>query len=451
MSSSARARSRRNRSAVGVSVLLAVCGGVAMLPSAVLAQPLATTSAESSYLVTTGEKTPLRCGAGQTWYVVAELPAGTMLKLVGESDGFFEVEYPAGVPAVVKVADGTLKADRNIVVLTNRTPLWAFNALDPVMDNCYKRVFVDNPLEPGRELAYIGSFENRKGELAGYRVAAPSGARGFVLPTGVRPANAEELAAIKGAAPAPAPTPAPTDAAAAQATTPTGDAAVPTTTMEQKPEEGAQPAGAPAAAAAPKVPANPNDKLIDRLNELEPAYQRVMRSDMERGEFIDLMESYNAIAEQATIDSTGEKVRQYADAKIALLQIRADLQEARLALQEAQATSLEAQADLEKLARLAMEARGYAVVGRLLTSAIYDGSDLPRMFRVQSLERGTSRTVAYVIPDEGLALDSLTGKIVGVRGEATAEATPRVPVIRASAVDVLTLEPAQAASAPDSQ
>jgi hypothetical protein len=277
-----------------------------------------------------------------------------------------------------------------------------------------------------------------------------------VLPSSVRPATPDEVAKVIGT-PAPVDpvpvTPAPTgrgDPNTTPGTTPAtttmtdaGGAAAVGPTAEGEPAPAAEPARA--------EPANPNDALIDRLNQLEPAYQRVMRSDMERAEFIDLMESYNEIAQSASIDTTGERVRAYADAKIALLQIRADLQQARLDLQSVQAGSTEAEADLVKLARLAAEARGYAVVGRLLTSAIYDGSNLPRMFRVQSLERGTSRTIAYIIPNDGLALDSLTGKIVGVRGESTSEATPRIPVIRAGEVDVLTLEPAQSANAPEAQ
>lgn len=443
------ARPHLRSSTVLLSAILALGAGV-VTTSAVLAQPAAGVSSPSSYLMTTGAKTPLRCGAGQTWYVVAELPAGTLMKVAGETDGFFEVEYPAGLAAVVKITEGELNTDRGVVVLTRRTPLMAFNALDPAMENCYKRVFAERPLEPGTELKHLGSVESRKGELAGYRVQLPAGARGYVLPSGVRPATPEEIAAVIGTpAAVVASTPAPSTSTESASTPPV-------TTMEGSPE--ASTSIGPAVdetivvvMEAPKKPTNPNDALIDDLNRLEPSYQRVMRSDMERGEFIDLLEAYNAIAENATIDSTGEKVRTFADAKIALLQIRAELQAARLELAAVEVGSVEAQADLARLARLAAEARGYAVVGRLLTSAIYDGSDLPRMFRVQSLERGTSRTIAYVIPNDGLALDSLTGKIVGVRGDSTAEATPRIPVLRASEVDILTLEPAQSANAPEMQ
>jgi len=352
--------------------------------------------------------------------------------------------------AVVKVIEGELNQERGVVVLTRRTPLMAFNALDASMENCYKRVFAERPLEPGTELKYIGPVEDRKGELAGFKVVAPTGARGYVLPSGVRIATPDEVVKAGGSL-----AQAPASAPVTQAEPPAGEATPAATTMGQAPE-GAAGVGPSADAPAPakpaaevKAPADPNDALIDQLNRLEPAFQRVMRSEMEHGEFVDLMESYNGVAQQASINSEGERVRQYADAKIALLQIRADLQKARAEFESAETDSAAAEADLVKLAKLAAEARGYAVVGRLLTSAIYDGTGLPRMFRVQSLERGTSRTVAYVLPNDGLALDSLTGKIVGVRGDSTTEAMPRIPVIRANAVDVLTLEPAQSAGVQD--
>jgi len=430
------------------------------MTSAGFAQPAGTTpppaaaptSAPAPFLITTGDKTPLRCGAGNTWYVVAELPMGTVLRLDGESDGFFRVEYPQGLPAVVKVIEGELKQDRGVVVLTRRSPLMAFNTIEPFMENCYKRVFAERQLEPGTELKYLGPVEDRKGELAGYKVVVPSGAKGFVLPTSVRTMTPEEIAAHTGT-----PAKSPETATETASTTPsTGTGEAPVGQTNAMPEAQAPAVGPTADTAAPvtppvvakPVPTNPNDALIDKLNTLEASYQRVMRSTIEDAEFAELISAYNQIAENATIDETGEKVRAYADAKIALLNIKAELQKARLEYQAVQQGSVAAEADLAKLAQLAAEARGYAVVGRLLTSAIYDGTNLPRMFRVQSLERGTSRTIAYILPNEGLALDSLTGKIVGVRGDATAEATPRIPVVRASAVDVLTLEPAQEATVP---
>ena len=58
-------------------------------------------------------------------------------------------------------------------------------------------MFAEPQLEPGVELKYLGPVEDRKGELAGYKVAVPAGAKGFVLPTSVRTMTPEEITAMR--------------------------------------------------------------------------------------------------------------------------------------------------------------------------------------------------------------------------------------------------------------
>lgn len=80
--------------------------------------------------------------------------------------------------------------------------------------------------------------------------------------------------------------------------------------------------------------------------------------------------------------------------------------------------------------------RGYDMVGRLVTSAIYDGTRLPRMYRIVTEgESGLTRTIGYVRDDPNLNLNSLLGSVVGVAGRAQLDDALRLRVITPTRID----------------
>ena len=80
--------------------------------------------------------------------------------------------------------------------------------------------------------------------------------------------------------------------------------------------------------------------------------------------------------------------------------------------------------------------RGHDMVGRLVTSAIYDGTRLPRMYRVVTEgETGLTRTIGYVRDDPSLNLNSMLGSVVGITGRARLDDALRLRVITPSRID----------------
>ena len=90
----------------------------------------------------------------------------------------------------------------------------------------------------------------------------------------------------------------------------------------------------------------------------------------------------------------------------------------------------------ERNAALAAKPR-YTVVGRLSASTVYDGSRLPLMYRVLSVEGFPGRTVAYVLPGSGVDVAGKIGQLVGIIGEGSTDASLGVPVLRPTRVDAL--------------
>ena len=78
---------------------------------------------------------------------------------------------------------------------------------------------------------------------------------------------------------------------------------------------------------------------------------------------------------------------------------------------------------------------GYAVIGRLVPSSIYDGSSGPLMYRVVAVNTDTPRTLAYVRMDDAFTLPMLVGKVVGVRGMVTIEPSIGTRIVQAESVD----------------
>lgn len=77
----------------------------------------------------------------------------------------------------------------------------------------------------------------------------------------------------------------------------------------------------------------------------------------------------------------------------------------------------------------------YAAVGRLLASAVYDGTNLPRLFRLVDPVAG--RTLAYLDPGADSWPLRVMGEIVGVVGEAGYDPALKLKIIRIDQIDVL--------------
>lgn len=439
---------RPDRSRVPASLLAAIIAGAAAAgltltaPAALAqAQPGARTV---NFVTTAASDVPLRSGNYTVFYPVARLKAGQVLAVVNEQDPeWLEVAYPPGTPAVVFTQEAELRErdGKKIVVTNRRSSLSAFNIAASGRSDHYKRVFRAQALPAGAELRFLEAMTDpQSGEVFAYKVEAPMGATGYVARTDVRTATAADaqryLATVNmtaaqlaerlglGADSATtvadgAPTPADT----------TGSTTTPTNTVAegQQPPAGAAPVeGGPAVTMgeltgdgvlaarldAPPEPSKWNN--IDAVKKLDAAYDAISAEPLENAEFAPLIEEYRALLEQVPDEETTRSVREYINARIALLEIRRDLQATLGDLRALEASQETATGRLKSASRMALQGIEYTLTGRLERSTLYNGERLPLRYRLEVPQRGVRTLIAYVEPPESHNLDVMIGKTVTV-------------------------------------
>ncbi|MHC4320216.1 MAG: hypothetical protein ACYS1B_16975, partial [Planctomycetota bacterium] len=131
-------------------------------------------------------------------------------------------------------------------------------------------------------------------------------------------------------------------------------------------------------------------------------------------------------------------IAHYAQTRARQLALWAEVQERKLELADIRARARRTKSDAEQ-ARLGLQAmQGYVAAGRLEASIIYDGRNLPKLFRVRN--SATGRTLGYVQPDERFDLVTMLGERVGVVGERAYNGELRLTVIKPQRIDLLDSE-----------
>lgn len=394
-------------------------------------------AAVSRTVVPVADGVAMRSGSGAAWYPVATVRSGTVLKADAEFEGWLRVEYLPGMHVVVKADEGDLKEAESKVVLNRRSRLRALNTADPVFEESFKAVFEES-LAPGTEMRYVGPIRNRAGEVAGYIVVPPSGAKGFVSAREVRDARPEETAApqrpVEQPRPAP-PQPAPAQTApAAPESSATDDHAEPAGQQASEPVPAPVEPSVPAPVAAapePKAPAGPTIRQLDR------AFDDLMSKPLADADPQELIEQYYRYSDNIEGTPGSDRTIKYIDTRVQLLKIR---QRARDLLPEIQALEDASRSAADKY-RLTIDRlvanRQYKVVGLLVPSTVYDGTRLPRMYRLVSVDPGVKSTLAYLIPVPEHQMEQKVGAVVGVLGDGRIEPAAMVEIITPTLVDVL--------------
>ena len=414
------------------------------------------TDIEPVYVVVT-QDTALRCDAGAAWYAIADLKPGQVLRADGVSFDWLRVQYPQGTPAVVKASEAELRTEEQRVVLTRQTRLRAFNKESARMETCYKAVAQDLLL-PGLSLRYMGSVQNNRGEVAGYRVAAPAGARGYVLESATRRATEAEVQAVIGALGGAA-TP-----AVADAKTKPGTSAQLSGTpapMQAQDTESA----APITTAAGERPGQETalgelnmelpaevQRSMQTIATLERAYKKVAEQPLEQAELQPLIDEYGQLADSAKLTEAGQQVARFAEMRIELLKVRRELQKSSAALAALDAEVERTSETFATIDEQISTSADYDVIGRLVPSAVYTGGQMPLLYRLQAVDGASTRTMAYIAPAPDLRLEGKLGAVVGVRGTRRVDGYTGpvgVQVIEPTLVTVLT--PASVAEAQDEQ
>lgn len=409
--------------------------GMAIVASvSALAQPTDLRNVEP-YMVTVTATTPLRAGHETQIYKVADLPPGTVLRVDGETATRLRVSYPPNVPAFVRAGESTIEGE-GAVRLTTASLLRAPNAAS-VVNGSWKPL-LSTPLPEGTTLKLIETLKDASGTVQGYLVEAPSAARGFVSRDAVRPATPEE--ASRG----------PSEAARPSGERPAVVGAAPSATPAEPAERPAEARPAPEARIAPiPVTEEPAERAAlrrefarprDRWLALEAAFNRVRQAPPLEAETDELiLEFQDAIA---SAKAAGEsRAASQLEQRLAVLTLQRDLRD-RLRALEDQRRRLDEQAQqVQAVVDEALRSHVYTIVGELQASTIYDGVNMPLMFRVQSVGTSAPRTIGYLRPDESLNLKGKLGLVVGVVGESAIDPVLRIAVIEPVRVDVLQAAP----------
>jgi hypothetical protein len=288
------------------------------------------------------------------------------------------------------------------------------------------------------------------GAVEGYLVPAPAQARGYVKSDQVRRATAEESAAA-------APTKPATD-------TNKPEAAKPTTTPENKPadtqptdttQQAAKPETTPATTtptnpaavtpeptATPAVAATPVDapklKAIKDLETLRTLFNSTMQKGGNEEEIRTVMAEFDRTT--ASLGSTEEdqRVRQALASRKEALELRLEVFEAAKKIREASSSWNDKELKLREYVDDIERQSIYTIVGRILPSTVYDGRrGMPLMYRIESADSSSTRTLGYVVPREGVDLLSVSGKVVGIVGESRMDEALRLNLVAARRVTVL--------------
>ena len=445
---------------LGALAALALTGALLVSPSA-RAQ---VTEIEPYYVIVTGENANLRCGAGSVWYTVRQLEEGDMLRVDGHEAGWLRVHYPRGTRAMVRADEVRFDEDRGMVVLTRRSRLYANNPLGGVSESW--RTLLEEELRPGTELEHVETVRDFSGSAAGFRVIAPTGSKGYINELFVRRATEQEVRERLGA-PEPAPDEAVVVEETAVAEEPAGESVAPEPVEATEPiveeEEWVAPPVAepePEPAPAPETrpverapivlpvapesqPATPREaEVVDRgapptLEQLNAAYDEVMRAPIEEAEFGTLIGEYERLRDGLPEDETGDRTRSYIGLKLEVLSIRRELQDSLRQMEETERLAERGAGRIREMGSELDARPRYTIVGRLGASTVYDGRRLPLMYRVQSVEGSMGRTIAYVIPSPEVDLRPHLGAIVGIVGEERVDTALQMPIIRPKRVDAL--------------
>ncbi len=406
-------------------------------------------------------QTDVRAGAADRYYRVGELNKGQLVQVDEVIAGWNKIVPPEGFYSYISKAFVDAKGDGSTgIVNTDRCKVYAADVNGPA--GSYRVQTILNAGDGVQIVAEEGSH---------YKIVPPRGAYVYLPPGSVRralaietnPAEVEET---------PEPDQPEEPAAPAVQSEPKPEPPAPEPVVEPATPEPVQPAEVTEPAPAPVVvPAEPvvtepavavesdaadttepaNDSSSDQvlnellgqpsdttppsapakvpsLAELEQRLAEVKDLPVEEKPLAELIAGYEALQQSGQLtQAQANKVRR----RLAVLRYEHNIAEALRAIAEAKKAQPAPPAPVE-------EPETYNAVGRLLASSVFDGTTLPRMFRLS--DPATGSAVAYVRPDGPVPTTPYLGKLVGVVGE-----TRYDPDLKIRVIDVERIVPLQPA------
>lgn len=417
----------------------------------------------------------VRAGAGRAYYVVGEVSQGTRVQVDEVIFGWNKVVPPPGIHSYVPKGF-VLRKGNTGQIDQDRTEVRAASIKGP--GESYRGQVV---LNKGDTVEIIGEEGNF------FRIVPPKGAYVFLPPGSVRRVEPGPLNIAQREEPAPAPAPAPVAEATppapepapapvqttAQAPTPAPapapepdiEAAVepePTTPTESmaaappvpapapEPDVTVEPAPAPApvaevepepatttaaAATRPAPTSFESQAISDKLKDVERRMMPLFAQPLEDQPFDQMIREYESLQRQPLPAAD----RQIVAARLAALRRNKDIGETLRQIRETTAQTAEVEIpEVDPNAPVR-----YDAVGRLVASSVYNGINLPRMYRV--VDPASGRTLVWVDGSGPVDARQHLGKLVGVVGAQEYDPALKFNVLTVRRID--TLEPQSNATA----
>lgn len=397
-------------------------------------------SVEPYFVVVTKDNVPMKCADGGIFYAVSILKQGQVLRVDGEGPGWMRVEYLPGMKAYVKAADATADASGKSIKLSRPSRLMAAN----VQGSRPWQFLLDSDLPAGTSFAILESIKGTDGSVEGYLVPAPTQARGYVKSDQIRRATPEETAAQTKTEPSKPvvdagkpdtskPTPAPDagDQAAKPATETTPPAQTPVATPETAPTT-------PVAAAPTPTPEAPKLKVIKDIETLRTLFNNAMQKAGTEEEIKTVIAEFDRTTAALGQTEEDQRVRQALASRREALTLRLEVFEAGKKIREASRGWNDQELKLRQYVEDIEKQAIYTIVGRIVPSTVYDGKrGMPLMYRIESADSSSTRTLGYVVPREGVDLLTVSGKVVGIIGESRMDEALRLNLVAARRVTVL--------------
>ncbi len=392
----------------------------------------------------------MHAGDSQRYYRITELQPGTVVHVDAQSTDWARIAYPAGLGAYVRAESVKQGDESDALILTVSSRLYAANAVAG-LDGSWKALLTEGQALPvGTVLTAMETVRNATNAVAGYKVAAPESARGYLLRANLRTPTPEELSAAGVSNAAAEPSAAATPPATPTATPETQPTTEPISLTQEPTGTGTPPPARPADEApivieqSPVTPVAPQPAPAGSLQALDEAFKRVQSQPDSEAEIDELRAEMEAALARIDDTPTNRLARAGLQQRIEILKLRADWRNKLNAINERRVAADSASNATQKALSDLQQNRVYTITGRLTTSELYDGTRLPRMLRVQSIGGPTTRTIGYIKPTADLNLDTKIGQTVGVVGNILLDPTTGLRTIEASRVEVLANVPTDA-------
>ena len=189
------------------------------------------------------------------------------------------------------------------------------------------------------------------------------------------------------------------------------------------------------AAVAPPPPVPP--KKDEEIEQIRAMFDKVMAAegDVELPNVIGMFEKKMAKLGTGPKDT---QIKTSLEQRLTALKLRQEI------IEQRDKVKLASEAQRNEIKRVAMVVADaqkqaiYNIVGRIQPSTVYDGKrGLPLMFRVESADALSPRTVGYIIPAEGIELLTKIGKVCGVLGENRFDSSLQLNIVAPRRIDVL--------------